>query len=1110
MRRTLAATIVAVGLAIFLTPFAGAVPADPQARHFVKQPDGEQIEVRQFGDEWYNGFQTVEGFTVLRDPESRVWKYAVEGRSGRLKPGPTPASKEAPDSVPPLLRDQQEIEAGEMLSRTGPPPVPQSPEPANVGSQASLVILVQFNDIASRGTTPAQWNSRFFGPTDSVRDYYQEVSFNALDMGPAAESHGVANDGVVGWLTLNRPHPGSDSTAHRATVRDAILAANPFVNFAQYDKNADGSISADELHVTVIPAGWEEAICGAGTPYSVWGHNWDTWDLTPNVDGKAVGGYEGSYSMFGEAHCQGQTSHMATIGIMVHELGHDLDLPDLYNSANQTDGIGYWSVMAGGSWLSLPGQARGTMPPHPDAFSKSYQGWITPQKASGSRGIQQAATSPTAVQLGDNPGGVDWTFGLTSGNGEYFLVENRQRAGYDSALPGCGVVIWHIDETRTFSNSANADDSRRLVDLEEADNNNSPYGVGDPFLNRTFGGATTPSSRYYSGLESGTSVTVGGAQCAETMNVTVANTGGVAPPHDNFDAAIELAGPSAVRLSDSNVLASKQAGEPNPAGNVGGASVWYRWTPAASGSVSIDTIGSSFDTTLGVYTGNAVGALQPVASNDDVLPEVVQSRVEFDAVAGTAYRIAVDGYSSAGKAASGSIKLTLNQSAPSPPDTIIDSGPVGQTSAVTAQFTFSSPQAVSGFQCRLDAGAWSGCVAPKSYSDLGDGNHTFEVRSVNAAGFDPTPASRTWVVAQPTGAPTCNGKLATVVGAQSGRRVDGTAGDDVIVITGGGEFIIYASAGNDTICGGPAYDTIRPGTGDDWISGGGKNNALDYSDADEGMEIDLSIGTAKARDGSETDRLVDFNEVFGGTHGDVLLGDEEFNFLAGNGGHDLIEARGGNDLVWGDASWDTPGDDTIYGGSGRDTVLAGPGLDTIYAKDNEVDVLDCGEDSDQTDADNLDELTSCEAGIAIDQSLTVWLAGDGTGIVSSNSGINCRDFCNEEFGAGSEVVLTATPDPGSRFLGWSGDCSGAGSCVVVLSESRSVNASFGVVEDPGPDMSKCNAARKTLRVALRSSMRARIKLARARTPEQRAKARRQLRQARATVGKARQRVAARC
>ena len=49
-------------------------------------------------------------------------------------------------------------------------------------------------------------------------------------------------------------------------------------------------------------------------------------------------------------------------------------------------------------------------PAHLDAWSKSYEGWLTPQRLSGTQGIAQAETNATAMQLRDNPGGVDWTF----------------------------------------------------------------------------------------------------------------------------------------------------------------------------------------------------------------------------------------------------------------------------------------------------------------------------------------------------------------------------------------------------------------------------------------------------------------------------------------------------------------------------------------------------------------------------------------------------------------------------------------------------------------------------------------------------------------------------
>lgn len=90
-------------------------------------------------------------------------------------------------------------------------------------------------------------------------------------------------------------------------------------------------------------------------------------------------------------------------------------------------------------------------------------------------------------------------------------------------------------------------------------------------------------------------------------------------------------------------------------------------------------------------------------------------------------------------------------SVPTIPDTAIDSGPSGSTTATSAQFTFSAAGTATGFECKLDAGAWGNCSSPKSYSNLGVGQHTFSVRALNASGTDQSPAAQTWTVTAPGG-----------------------------------------------------------------------------------------------------------------------------------------------------------------------------------------------------------------------------------------------------------------------------------------------------------------------------------------------------------------------
>ena len=113
------------------------------------------------------------------------------------------------------------------------------------------------------------------------------------------------------------------------------------------------------------------------------------------------------------------------------------------------------------------------------------------------------------------------------------------------------------------------------------------------------------------------------------------------PANDDFTDADVIVGSSASIVA-SNTAATAESGEPDHAANTAAASVWWSWTAPASGSASMDTDGSSFDTVLGVYTGATVSALTEIDSNDDG-SNPPQSSVDIVAVAGVTYFIAVDG-----------------------------------------------------------------------------------------------------------------------------------------------------------------------------------------------------------------------------------------------------------------------------------------------------------------------------------------------------------------------------------------------------------------------------------------------------------------------------------
>jgi hypothetical protein len=83
------------------------------------------------------------------------------------------------------------------------------------------------------------------------------------------------------------------------------------------------------------------------------------------------------------------------------------------------------------------------------------------------------------------------------------------------------------------------------------------------------------------------------------------------------------------------------------------------------------------------------------------------------------------------------------------PDTELVMGPSGAVDTRTAEFTFNSTEPAR-FECRLGAGGWRACKSPHRYTDLADGDHTFLVRAIDAAGnVDASPAARSWTVEMP-------------------------------------------------------------------------------------------------------------------------------------------------------------------------------------------------------------------------------------------------------------------------------------------------------------------------------------------------------------------------
>ena len=476
---------------------AWAVPACPAGAK-VTQPDGTQINVINKGDEWNNWVETMEGYTIAEAPGG-VWHY-VSGYNGKVPVlEPAMAHDAAPAGLPAHLRPAKK----DMMPSATASSENLENAPYGTYNGKILFILASFSDTAN--TYSAASFATFL--KTNIKGYFKKASYGKVTLSPAAKTSGPAN-GVVGWLNLGYPHPNTGSNTdirNQQITKDAILMANNYVNFQAFDTNNDGYVDSDELAVVVIVAGYERSYTAIYTP-SVWGHKWSLDGVgAPTVDGVIVGAYhsgKGGYAQFGEIHqSTASDKHKASMGIMVHELGHLIfGLPDLYDTDYSSSGVGAFCVMAGGSWgKATSDKYSGQRPVLPSAWIKYNRGWVNGIAVGEVTQKVTAAGAPTATS-------ANTVFRETTDVAtEYFMVENRKPIGYDRGLQKWlgtafgGVAIWHIDEAV----ATNTDDSHRMVDLEVADG--TPLGttagsktdlwyVGN---NTAFSNTSDPNSKKY-------------------------------------------------------------------------------------------------------------------------------------------------------------------------------------------------------------------------------------------------------------------------------------------------------------------------------------------------------------------------------------------------------------------------------------------------------------------------------------------------------------------------------------------------------------------------------------------------------------------------------------
>ncbi|MCP4684743.1 MAG: M6 family metalloprotease domain-containing protein [bacterium] len=358
---------------------------------------------------------------------------------------------------------------------------PPAGDPIN-SSMAAGTDLFDSLLFSVRGVDPVS------NPTGSMTDYYLENSYGKMH---------IQGD-VFGWYTAPNNYSfyvgSSDGLNNGSQLAvDAVdLAEAHGADFSLY--KTPGSNYCEGVIVVHAGPGAE------GGWYGIWSHRSDLGE-SRTYDNTLITGY----TLNPEERFDYGTSNfvMSSMGVFGHEFGHVLGLPDFYdiNYNPGSNGLGRFSMMAGGSH-----NGGGQLPAHFDAYSKFQLGFVDVvflDSNLANAPIPQVESEPVIYGLREDLGEF--------GSMEYFLVENRQRVGFDLTLPAGGLCIYHIDNN--MISAGNTVPGHYFVGLEQADGEDqlgfqmgNGGDAGDVWPgttdNRNFHDFSVPSANTFTGLSS--------------------------------------------------------------------------------------------------------------------------------------------------------------------------------------------------------------------------------------------------------------------------------------------------------------------------------------------------------------------------------------------------------------------------------------------------------------------------------------------------------------------------------------------------------------------------------------------------------------------------------
>ncbi len=427
----------------------------------LRQPDGQLLQVRIWGDEFYSVVETLDGYTLVRDPVSRYICYAQLSEDGDLllstgvlADQPPPAGLEKHLRINAAAARAQAAAARADFERRqweGPhaPPRGLPDRGPTTGQVLGLCLLIDFSD--DPGTIPPAEVEKYcnkvgyvgYGNNGSVRDYFYDVSDNLLTY-----------TNYVPASYYRALHPKSYYTDPNVPfgerARELILEALNYLeanglDYAQFDADADGTVDA----LNCFYAGYSESAWAEG----LWPHAGHVYFC---ADGVCTRRYQMT-----------DMQNMLRLQTFCHENGHMLmGWPDLYDYDYDSTGVGQFCLMCYGTVDTNPCQ--------PCAYMKYIAGWANTILLTSFQCNLPVPSDSNTIYKFPHP----------TAENEYYLIENRQRVGRDAQLPDDGLAIWHVDTLGSNNHQQQTPELHYRVTLVQAD------GKWDLERNRNYGDST--------------------------------------------------------------------------------------------------------------------------------------------------------------------------------------------------------------------------------------------------------------------------------------------------------------------------------------------------------------------------------------------------------------------------------------------------------------------------------------------------------------------------------------------------------------------------------------------------------------------------------------------